>query len=123
MKSSKIMILALSVLAGVIGQLFLKKGTLVREIGAFKFGNLWNIIHNCITNGYILLWFLFGGISAFLWIIVISKFELSFVFPAAASIGFVLIAIFSLCLFGEQISLIRWIGIAVLCLGVFLISK
>jgi multidrug transporter EmrE-like cation transporter len=117
------MILVLSILAGVIGQLFLKKGTLVRETGAFKFGNLWNIVHNCITNSYILLWFLFGGISAFLWIIVISKFQLSFVFPAATSVGFVLIAVFSSCLFGEQISLIRWIGIVVLCLGVFLISK
>ncbi len=123
MNFSKIMVLVLSILAGVIGQLFLKKGTLVRETGAFKFGNLWNIVHNCITNSYILLWFLFGGISAFLWIIVISKFELSFVFPAATSVGFVLIAVFSSCLFGEQISLIRWIGIVVLCLGVFLISK
>ena len=123
MKSSKIMILMLSILAGVIGQLFLKKGTLTREMGLFRPGNLWNIIHTCVTNGYILLWFLFGGISAFLWIIVISKFQLSFVFPAATSLGFVLIAVFSSCLFGEQISLIRWIGIAVLCLGVFLISK
>ncbi len=122
MKLSAIAILVVSTLTGVIGQLFLKKGTLVQDNIPIELDNLLNMLYNYITNVYIVSWIFFAGISAFLWIIVVSKFELSFAYPVVMSSSFVLVVLFSSLLFGENISISRWAGIAVLCSGIFLVS-
>ena len=123
MKLSNIIILLASTFTGVIGQLLLKKGTLVHSNIPFKLSKLLNILYSYVTNVYFTSWIIFAGISAILWIIVVSKFELSFAYPVVMSLSFIFVVIFSSWLFGEHVSFTRWIGIIILCLGLFIASK
>jgi multidrug transporter EmrE-like cation transporter len=53
---------------------------------------------------------------------VLSRIDLSMAYPLV-SIAYIVTAIFSYFIFKENITLIRWIGIITICLGVFLVSR
>jgi multidrug transporter EmrE-like cation transporter len=113
------LIFLLSVATTIIGQLFLKKATLDQRF-TFDPSNLLSTILSLALNPYLIAWILSSGISAALWIVVVSRFELSFAFPVSTTLTFILILIFSWWLFGEAMSLSRWIGIGLMCVGIFL---
>ena len=60
--------------------------------------------------------------SVILWIVVLSKVEVSFAYPLL-SIGYVVVALVGWRFFGESLSAIRFVGIVIICIGVYLISK
>jgi multidrug transporter EmrE-like cation transporter len=62
------------------------------------------------------------AISILLWMAVLSKVEVSFAYPFL-SIGYVVAALVGYQFFGESLSLVRIAGIAVICVGVYLISR
>lgn len=72
------------------------------------------------------LWVLAGFVLAFIgslaWIAAVSKLDLSFAYPFT-SLGFVLVVLLSRVFFGEPVGLVRFIGVLVICLGVFLVSR
>jgi multidrug transporter EmrE-like cation transporter len=109
-------VLFLSISAGVAGQLLLKKGSLNNAIG-FDRSHLWQSLIALVLNPYLLAWILLAGISAALWIFVISKFELSFAYPVAMTLSYMLILLLSWWLFKENMSMARWIGVALMCAG------
>jgi multidrug transporter EmrE-like cation transporter len=74
-------------------------------------------------NPYLLAWIFFAGISAALWIFVVSRFELSLAFPISTTLSYILILICSWWLFGEQMSVTRWIGIALMGAGIFITAQ
>jgi len=39
------------------------------------------------------------------------------------ALSYVLVALFSLFLFKEDVTALRWLGIIVICVGVFLVSR
>jgi len=116
-----IIILLFSVVAGVIAQIVLKKGAF--NLPNFSLQNFWPIIKEVLTNHYLILWILFGGVSAFLWLLAVSRLELSFAFPVAQALGIILVAFLSYLFFAEVISLWRWLGILLLIIGIFLVSQ
>ncbi|MFC1517562.1 EamA family transporter [Candidatus Margulisiibacteriota bacterium] len=118
----KMMILVLvPVFIGVIGQLFLKKGML--EIGEFSLrSGLVAQFIKIFLNPSVLVGFFFYFASSILWLIVLSRIELSFAYPLL-SVGYILILIASWFFFKENVTLIRWSGVAVICIGVYLISR
>ena len=116
-----IIILILSTVAGVVAQLVLKKGTF--NLPDFSLQNFFLIIKEILTNYYLLLWICFGGVSAFLWFLAVSKLELSFAFPIVQSLTIVLVALGSYLFFAETISLWRWVGIILIIIGIFLVVK
>ena len=70
--------------------------------------------------------FVFSGlvlyvISTIVWLIALSKTTLSFVYPFAALI-FVLVMLSARFVFLEPVPTIRYVGIAVICVG-FLLSS
>ncbi len=119
---SAILLLLVSTFAGVGGQLFLKKATMDP---AFSFDGRHpiRVIMTLATNPYVLGWMAFAAISALLWVKVVQSVELSFAFPIMMSLTIISILIFSYFLFGEQISAIRWIGVVLMVIGIFLASK
>ena len=116
-----IIILLFSVISGVIAQLVLKKGTF--GLPDFSLTNLLPIIKEIFTNYYLILWILFGGISAFLWLLAVSKLELSFAFPIVQALSIILVVLLSYLFFAEAISFWRWTGIVLIIIGIFLIFK
>ena len=65
--------------------------------------------------------FLFG-ISAMVWLVVLSRASLSFAYPFA-SLTYVLILLFDLFVLDEEVPPLRWGGVAFIGIGIFLISR
>ena len=53
----------------------------------------------------------------YFWIVALKRIDLSLAYPSV-SVSYVLIAVVSRRLFGEEIGVLRWVGIAVIMLGV-----
>jgi drug/metabolite transporter (DMT)-like permease len=56
-----------------------------------------------------------------LWLIILSKFNLSFAYPFLA-ISFIMVPLVSSLILGEYISILRWAGILVIFSGVVIIG-
>jgi len=121
MLNKSMLILLLSIAAGVIAQLVLKKGTF--ELSNFSISSLIPFIKSILTNYYLIFWVLFGGISAFLWLLAVSKIDLSVAFPIAQAGGIILVVVLSYLFFAEAIMLYQWLGILLIIVGIFLIGK
>jgi multidrug transporter EmrE-like cation transporter len=109
----------LSVFTTIAGQLLLKKATSSQRL-SFDASNLVPSLMALATNPFLLAWILFAGVSAALWIYVLSRFELSLAFPVSTTLSYILILVLSWWLFGEQMTIMRWIGIGLMCVGIFM---
>ena len=114
------LILAISVLLAVIGQLLMKRGMMA--FGTFPATQLLSHIIPMFMNPWVFFGFVSFGLSSLFWLIVLSRMELSLVYPMV-SVAYVLVALVSFFIFKENVTLIRWLGIGVIIIGVFLISR
>ena len=112
----------ISVAAMTAAQLLLKKGLLL--VGEFpgRLGDLLPFFLKAYTNIYVISAVLLTIVTALAWILAVSKVQLSFVYPFMA-LSYVLVALFSLLFFKEDVGVLRWLGIIVICAGVFLVSR
>ena len=78
-------------------------------------------IYSIITNVPILLGFLSYAIGAVLLIVALKYGDLSLVYPFVA-LSFIWVNIASIFLFNEAVSIINWIGVLIILLGVSLIG-
>ena len=114
------------ILAGVLlnafAQLFLKKGMLT--IGSFEvhLHTLLPIGMKVATNGYILLGLGSYVVSVVIWLLVLARVEVSYAYPFL-SVGYVVVTVLGYYFFQEDLSWMRMIGIAVIILGVVLLSR
>lgn len=108
-----------SVLMVDAGQLLLKKGL---SINAFSFDMIFSILLFVFTNMYVLLGLMAVILSSIIWLSVLSRSDLSYAYPMLG-LGYVIVALASWFLFNEQVTIIRWLGIFIICSGVFLMSK
>lgn len=116
------MMIFISVVLGVIGQLSMKHG--MSKIGfiSFDLTSLSSNFLRTITAPFVLLGLFSYAISAIFWLVVLSRVDLSYAYPMV-SIGYVLVLILSWALFHEHIPFIRIMGVLLICSGVFLISR
>nr|WP_221320150.1 SMR family transporter [Chitinivorax tropicus] len=110
------------VLLNAVAQLLLKAGA--NTIGHFEFhpANILPIGWKLATNPYI-----FGGLSCYavsvvVWILALSRVEVSIAYPML-SIGYVVNALAAWWLFGEAVSMMRVVGIGVIIVGVCLVAR
>ena len=75
-----------------------------------------------LFNPYILLSIILTLLSGLSWIIAMTKFDISYAYPFTA-LGFVFILFFSHILFNETISIYKYVGVSLIVLGIFVISK
>jgi len=113
-------LLLVSISLAVAGQMLMKKGMLM--IGAFPLAQLPQRLFSMIFNPFVFLGLASFGISSIFWLVVLSRFSLSLVYPMV-SLAYIAVALLSLFFFKEAIPVIRWVGILTICLGVFLISR
>jgi len=116
------LLIFISVLLGAFGQLSMKRG--MSRIG-FISPNLSNLASNLVrilTEPFVLLGLFLYAVSTIFWLIVLSRVDLSYAYPMI-SIGYVLILVLSWVFLNEHISLVRVLGVLLICGGVFLISR
>jgi multidrug transporter EmrE-like cation transporter len=74
------------------------------------------------TQGYFVLGATCYGASLFVWILGLSRVPVSMAYPLL-SVGYVVNAIAAHYLFGEAVTLQRWLGIAFIAIGVWLVTR
>ncbi len=62
------------------------------------------------------------GLSALVWLVVLSRASLSFAYPFAA-LTYVLILVFDRFALEEEVPPLRWAGVAFIAVGIFLVSR
>jgi drug/metabolite transporter (DMT)-like permease len=113
----------ISIILGPLGNVFLGKA--MKSVGAVssaRIVDLAPIATRVLTSGYIWL-----GIACLLGFFIVHMLLLtwadySYVQPAT-SLSYLSISILSYLLLGEIISPLRWLGVTVICLGVFLVGR
>ncbi len=106
-----------------VGNVLLGKG--MKQIGGvhdWSFTVLGGLFAKTFTNGWV--WLGIGGLLLFLvtFMVVLSWADYSFVMPASA-VSYAVATLMSHWLLGELVTLQRWIGVALICLGVALVTR
>ncbi|MFA5113158.1 MAG: EamA family transporter [Candidatus Margulisiibacteriota bacterium] len=114
------LIMIVSITLAIAGQLLMKRGMIA--FGTFPVSQLLVKLVPIFLNPWVFAGLACFGLSSVFWLVVLSRMPLSLVYPMV-SFGYVLVALLSVFFFKEHVSLIRWTGIVVIILGVFLISR
>lgn len=118
-----IAVILLSVTLAAVAQIMLKVGmTRVTEVsGAFTPTSVGSLKAAAATP---MVWaglFMFG-LSALVWLAVLSRASLSFAYPFA-SLTYVIILLYGRFIADEPVSLARWAGVAFICTGIILVAQ
>ncbi len=116
-------ILAINIISSVTGQLLLKTG--MRNMGGFSLEAITQdplVVFRIIFNPFIFVGLVLYVVNVFLWLDVISRADLSYVYPFL-SLSYAAVVIASWLILGEQMSWTRIAGVAVVTVGVYLISR
>jgi multidrug transporter EmrE-like cation transporter len=124
MTSRPLLLIVVSVLLGVLGQLLLKMG--ITQVGSLELeGELAGLVKVGIRvfgNLKVIGGFAAYGISSLFWIAVLSKVNLSLAYPMLA-LNYVLIPLAAWLFLGEQIPSLRWLGVGIIIIGIIIISR
>ena len=119
MMKNLVMIMA-TVILNTAGQFMMKAG--INRVGKIGLGNIVEAFQKVVTSWYVIGGFTSYALSAVLWILILSRSELSWAFPMV-SLSYVITALLAPYLLNESFSIQRFIGILVICAGVFLVSR
>ncbi|MGC1383770.1 MAG: EamA family transporter, partial [Candidatus Acidiferrales bacterium] len=114
--------LLLMVVFGPLGDVLLGKG--MRQLGglnSWAFPDLLHFFARAFSSSTV--WLGIGLLMAFFicYTLLLSWADFSFVQPAS-SFAYVIVALLGHYFLGEVVSVTRWIGIAIICLGVLLVG-
>ncbi len=112
----------LGVLLNAAAQLLLKAGT--NAIGHFTFSteNILPIGMKIASEPHILGGLACYVISVVVWIMALSRVEVSIAYPML-SIGYLVNAIAAWYLFGEAVTIMRMTGIGIIIIGVYIVAR
>jgi drug/metabolite transporter (DMT)-like permease len=113
----------LSIVLGPLGNVMLGKG--MKGIGPVSLNNFRNIgviAVSVLSSPYI--WLGIASLMAFMIVhmLLLTWADYSYVQPAT-SLSYATVALLSYFLLGEVVTPLRWLGIAVICLGVFIVGR
>jgi drug/metabolite transporter (DMT)-like permease len=116
-------LILLMVLFGPLGDVLLRKG--MKQIGAVPVESpsaLPAFFLRTFTSG--MIWMGIGFLLLFFisYLLVLSWADYSFVQPASAT-GYAVVSLLGYLILGEVVTSLRWAGVAVICVGVFLVGR
>ena len=122
MKASSLLLIFVSVALNASAQLFLKQGTKALGLAASDVASGGTVLLRAAFCPWVWTGLAAYAVSVALWILVLSRVEVSYAYPMV-SMGYVMAAVAAKLLWDEQLSLVRILGIGIICLGVFLVSR
>lgn len=114
--------LALTVLFTVVGQLLVKRGMLQVGVGPERVAALPAFVLRAFSNPSVVLGLGCAVVASACWTVAIARAELNVAYPFLG-LGIVLVLALSGALFGEVVPIQRWIGVLVVCVGLFIASR
>lgn len=121
--TKSILLILLSIAIAVGGQVLLKLG--LNKIGSINVNSLSGLGHlflGIIKSPMVLTGLFCYVISAAIWLVVLSAVQLSFAYPFIG-LTYVLILFISKFVLKEDVNPIRWVGAAIITIGVVVISR
>ena len=115
-------VLFFAIITAVISQILFRLG--VGNIGEINLSKstLPNEILKIITSIPIVFGLAFYSFGFLAWMSAMSKLGLSYVYPFT-SLNYVLVLIFSWMIFEEPLSPIKWLGVLIIIIGIFIAAK
>jgi len=122
MKGSQLALVLTGVLLNAIAQLLLKAGSGALAGIELRAANAMAIAGRLVLNAPIIGGLVCYAISVVVWILALSRVEVSVAYPML-SVGYVVNALAAWWLFDESLSATRLAGIAVILIGVWLVAR
>lgn len=113
--------LAVAIGLGAFGQIALKYGMSKVSLGSASLGLAGQVIRSIFTP-YVFLGFVCYAVSSCFWLVVISKWNLSYAYPMIA-IGYVVVVFLSRLFFKEPVTPLQWLGIIMMCGGLAIVTR
>jgi multidrug transporter EmrE-like cation transporter len=110
------------VLLNAAAQLFLKAGTNATGVVTLTADDWLGTLARLATVPPIVAGIACYAVSVVIWILGLSRVPVSIAYPML-SLGYVVNALAAQWLFGEAVTLQRWIGIGFILLGVWLVAR
>jgi multidrug transporter EmrE-like cation transporter len=122
MKGSQLALVLTGVLLNAVAQLLLKAGSGALAGIELRATNAMAIAGRLVLNAPIIGGLVCYAISVVVWILALSRVEVSVAYPML-SVGYVVNALAAWWLFDESLSATRIAGIAVILIGVWLVAR
>lgn len=106
---------------GAVGQLLMKTGMDAAR-AASTTGGAFDVLRHGFTQARVLGGFALYGFSSLLWMLVLSRVQLSWAYPMIA-VSYVVVVFLSWLLLKEQVNMVRISGLALICAGVVLVAR
>ena len=116
------LLLVVTILLNAVAQIALKLGAssaLAEELGTRSVPTM---ITQMLITPFVWVGLSIYAVSAVLWIIVLSKMDVSRAYPSVA-LTYIVVLLASWALLHESVSVSRWIAVGVICIGVVLLSR
>ena len=119
-----IAMILLSVALAAVAQLALKTGMneVTERLAPDPFSVNGASLKTLVAQPFVWAGLLLFGVSALVWLVVLSRASLSFAYPFA-SLTYVMILLFDLFVLDEEVPPLRWERVAFIGIGIFLISR
>jgi multidrug transporter EmrE-like cation transporter len=108
-----------AVILGVLGQFLMKNG--MNQVGAIDSFGL-AALARVFSNAYVILGFASYGISSVIYLLALSKLDLSVAYPMVG-IGYILVMLVSWRFLREPVGPLRWLGAVLIFAGVWLVGR
>lgn len=115
-----IILILVSVVLGAFGQVALKKGLKDKPIQIGDFASV--KLFDTILEPYVILGVILYIAATLIWLVVLSNAELSYAYPLLG-LGYIVTTIFAFLYLGEEVALIRWLGIILIVIGAVLVGR
>lgn len=115
-------LLVLNDIGDSLAQLLMKKGLSGSGIGALNFSNIAEFAAKNISSPLLWTGVIICILNFFLWIVILYRIELSVAMPVGST-SYIFIPILAMIFLHEHISLIRWLGIIFIILGIHFVSQ
>lgn len=116
-------LLVVSVIFNVVANILLKKGVVSFGGISPESSKLISGLTKAAFNPYIIFGLALYGLSFLIWLRVLSFNDLSKSYPIFATCVFILTTIGSVAFLSEHVSMLRVLGIAIMLLGIFIVSR
>jgi uncharacterized membrane protein len=111
----------IAITLGAFGQISLKCG--MKQFGALGAPGLSMVggLARAVITPYVLLGLCLYAVSSAFWLVVLSKWALSYAYPMIAT-NYLLVVLLSRAFFRENVLPLQWIGIVLMVTGLVLVA-
>lgn len=113
--------IVVAVLTGSLAQTLMKLGT--RQVGSFGGLPFFQYLFKLLTSPLILAAIASYGFGVVFYMFMLSRLDLSFLYPVMTALGLAFTSIISAVVLGEQLSPLRLGGIGLMVAAVFIVSQ